>query len=848
MFGFLWSFAVPLPTFGIALPANIQRRFLSFVLKYFLGHLVKPGQLDDHKIDAQIGNGRVEIKDVELDATAINTLLVDLPVSLRDGSLGSVSVRVPWPNVLAAPFSVSLSGVALTLVLRRTPTSQSNVAPDVDLSTSVASLVAERFVHKDLSEDEGNALRQSIHLEAPLESSTVDVFSMPGSMDPFLESAVAASVEDAGGFSDEEGVGVLTAVAERLMARFTCSARDISITLVHEGHTAFHLGVAEFSYGDGVSESNVTKSISVRGFSVSTTVLDPLDQVSQSYSSISPVESPGRRHSGEDKRENMMQSIASLTDSIMFQSATSTVPRGSTSPTVSTHREPARTQQILSFSDEPISVTIATRAREQAPTVLPSAPNSRHRPPKFTITASVGYVACAMRPLDVASILRAITLVQPAPSTASTPTRPLPESKRFSPTFEGSGRIRGIVVALLLENMRSPTYTRSQLDAEITEFFKNPTQSLMTPHFRARIDLIESSLNASGDVRVNVNELSIFRMQGGLNASATPILISDPNLDSQYSINTNAPMFDIVDWTRSSAQAGPPKISAWRLRAIPGHKPKVHTSPSSTIQVEMVRNGSINVSVLPLHCFLDLKVLEDAVSFGYGIGSTASDILIGEPEPGVEDTTPPSTPQFVHSVAEDMEQTERKEIELFISCPLIRTQLRTPSPPGRQQRSGAIVIDLHAIEARIGSAPTHVSWGRLLVALSNVGDTKATTILSIGPPRAQNPAVKSFGGTTPTQRNLDPTEPEQSQIIIRTGTATTLEVQLPVLHVHLTKFSVDGLQYWVDDATQWAERAFDERRLDESRDTSLIGSRFFARSGSLGTVETVGKASKSQMI
>ncbi|KAG8750363.1 autophagy- protein 2 [Ceratobasidium sp. 428] len=187
-------------------------------------------------------------------------------------------------------------------------------------------------------------------------------------------------------------------------------------------------------------------------------------------------------------------------------------------------------------------------------------------------------------------------------------------------------------------------------------------------------------------------------------------------------------------------------------------------------------------------------------------------------------------------------------MELSISCPLIRAQLRTPSPPGKQQRSGAIVIDLHAIEAQIGSAPTNVSWGRLLVALSNVGDTKATTILSIGPPRAQNPAVKSFGGTTPTQRNLDPTESEKSQIIIRTGTATTLEVQLPVLHVHLTKFSVDGLQYWVDDATQWAERAFDERRLDESRDASLIGSRFFARSGSLGTVETVGKASKSQMI
>lgn len=127
-------------------------------------------------------------------------------------------------------------------------------------------------------------------------------------------------------------------------------------------------------------------------------------------------------------------------------------------------------------------------------------------------------------------------------------------------------------------------------------------------------------------------------------------------------------------------------------------------------------------------------------------------------------------------------------------------------------------------------------------------DTKATTILSMGPPRANSPHVKSFGGTTPTQRNPVSAESELSQVVIRTGTATTLDVQLPVLYVLLTKFGIDGFQLWADDATQWAERAFDERRLDQSRDASLIGSRFFARSGSLGTVETVGGASKSQTI
>jgi len=56
-----------LPTFDFSLPSAIQRRFLSFVLKKSLGHLLKPGQLDLHQIDSQIGSGVVQVRDLELD-------------------------------------------------------------------------------------------------------------------------------------------------------------------------------------------------------------------------------------------------------------------------------------------------------------------------------------------------------------------------------------------------------------------------------------------------------------------------------------------------------------------------------------------------------------------------------------------------------------------------------------------------------------------------------------------------------------------------------------------------------------------------------------------------------------
>lgn len=592
---------------------------------------------------------------------AINTLLVGLPVSLREGSLGNVAVKVPWPNVLAGSLSLSVSGVSLTLVLRRASPSPPTTTP-IDLSSSVASLVAETFVHKDLSEAENNALRQSIHPELPMaDPPEEDAFSMPGSMDPFLEGSLAASMEESGIVSDEEGVGVLTAVAERLMARFTCSARDISITLIHEGHASFHLGVSEFSYGDAVSDSNVTKVISVRGFSVSITPLEPIEPTA-SYSSISPAWSPGRQDSGDERQENMVQSITSLADSIMFQSAVSTVQPKPTSPSASTHQEPPSTRQILGLSDEPLAITIATRPREAVSSGVPPIATGRQRPPKFSVNATMGYLACALRPIDIGSILRALVLIKPPPSAADNHPSPRQDNKKGAPIFEGSGRIRGVVLALLLEDIRGPVCSRSQLEAEMVEFFKHPTHSLSTPHFRTKIDLIEPSFNAAGDLRVHVGEVSVFRMQGGPNPSATPMLIADPNLDSQYAINTNVPVFDIVDWTKPTSHAGPPKISAWRLRAIPGQKPKPSVGPTTAVRVEVDKGGNIDIVILPLHVFLDLKVLEDAISFGNGIGSIAPDFVSEENEYEVADSTPPTTPRYFRSVEHDMEQVETKVV------------------------------------------------------------------------------------------------------------------------------------------------------------------------------------------
>ena len=62
------SFPFTLPSLpSISLPANIQRRFLSYVLKRALGRFIRAGGLDVERIQTQMSEGWVEVEGLELD-------------------------------------------------------------------------------------------------------------------------------------------------------------------------------------------------------------------------------------------------------------------------------------------------------------------------------------------------------------------------------------------------------------------------------------------------------------------------------------------------------------------------------------------------------------------------------------------------------------------------------------------------------------------------------------------------------------------------------------------------------------------------------------------------------------
>lgn len=142
-----------------------------------------------------------------------------------------------------------------------------------------------------------------------------------------------------------------------------------------------------------------------------------------------------------------------------------------------------------------------------------------------------------------------------------------------------------------------------------------------------------------------------------------------------------------------------------------------------------------------------------------------------------------------------------------------------------------------------------VEFSRLVVACSMVGAATASSFVSIGALTDVEPENLEY---LPSQ-NSSPLQPriyviKPSPNPARAAPTFALSVDIPAVHVDISKPEFDALQYWVDDLSQLLERLSGASNNNsysfagDSRDTSLIGSRFFAKSrsgsGNLSTSTT----------
>ncbi|KAG8968948.1 autophagy- protein 2 [Tulasnella sp. 419] len=914
-----------LPSFAnLALPANIQRRFLSFLLKRTLGHLVKPGQLDINQIETQMGNGWVEIKDIELDQGSINELLKDLPLQLQEGSIGTITARIPLPNIFTAPFSLSLASLHLTFKLRKTRTAA--VVPAVNLAESVTS-VAESFVHDELSPRETRNLRDSILHAGESEIDEDDLRLPPGSIDPYLEDEIRnkAKVDDE---TEIEGASIFATLVARLLARFSFTATDTIITIVHEHVAEYTLKIPQIHFSTEDNPENTLseiRTVRVSGLTLTTTNPQQMHSSQQLYSASTPPDpfEPPTDHSSSDDEDptGMMQSAAS---SMMYHSAASIVPGSQPSSPIQ-QMSPVRGTQsphvetLISLSEPVVIRAISTRAStsespQQGPSTLPSSqapsPTPRgkeetRKPPRLSVSIEAGTIAIAIRSRHIQALSATGQLVA-SMSSPSTSQSDVSASQGQTESPEIHCRVRGIVAMIILDES-CPSHVPET-------FLTRPlSQPLETRHLRLQLEKIELSLvqaslnptNISANLRaqqshransqtrqlarVAVSEVVLFSVSpsaGEGNWFASPILIHDPNLPHQYTTDLQSfPTFEVDDWRRGSSINFRP--SQWRSRIPQTSRRRIPVvsdvnTPFLVIRKEMGSSTGVDIlecELEPIHIFLDLELVANLLPFIEA--STASvypddsdyelkDAIQDAAGEGVWENTPRAG--FVgREKVEGLREKSSSSTNIVVVCSMIRIQIRVPPPPlpridntlnGRAApRSGSMTIDLQTLRLVLGDPDSltqpkrhstrfatgatsgklegkilvQVEWKRVLLALAGVDEPRASGFISVSP--FETPSSDAMYGTSGPDIPLLPRilvrsiKPKKSNAAV--SQSSSVECQIPVVQVFLSKPAIDGIQLWADDCAQWAERTLGEPQRSPSgtatADTSLIGSQYFAQ-------------------
>ena len=215
---------------------------------------------------------------------------------------------MPWPNPLAN--GVELSVRSLNLIFHLHP----RVAKDVPLSpTNLADSIsdaAQLFAHEEITREESTEVYQAFQSSRTPRSNKGDDY-VPGGLD--------ASREDTEVHPDVDptGISMFASMFEYLLSQFTFSAKDISITVVHLGHSSFRFKVSEFQYGKptaGHGES--TRTIKISGVEIAHRDLGTLGSPLCSHSESGSLSSRREFNAASYQVDNMVSSSTAASPSL----------------------------------------------------------------------------------------------------------------------------------------------------------------------------------------------------------------------------------------------------------------------------------------------------------------------------------------------------------------------------------------------------------------------------------------------------------------------------------------------------------------------------------------------------
>ncbi|GAA5897992.1 Atg2p [Sporobolomyces salmoneus] len=399
-----------------------------------------------------------------------------------------------------------------------------------------------------------------------------------------------------------------------------------------------------------------------------------------------------------------------------------------------------------------------------------------------------------------------------------------------------------------------------------------PSVALKCPHLRLKLDEISTTLQ-NGRFDINVKDLTLCEVSDEGKGEkqgwkALPILVSDNGLTREGSCEIGG------DWTIDGAGL----TKDWRIKVpsigfVGGSRRKSshveeEEERTDAISISLRNDGKTDLQLSPLHLFVDLTILarlsplidtlacassEDGrdgaatPKFHDHRSSSSSRPLTPAPPPPLLsqayllDDLSPLPP---HHQASNREGPSSSSPAIQLYCPLLRIDVRCPAPKKlRVQkqnesliRSGIAVVEFEGFKvAKRGTGELLGSVKEARVGIRSIGRgsklSNFVTISSLSPSDPDS-VLPSLGFTSSTDETLTP----------------TLQASLPLIHVKIDKRTLDVLQLFADDLSQFLNNELPSSNMSEGSSTDgirekMIGSRYFGTKSFRGSAR-FGKGSE----
>ncbi|ETS60986.1 hypothetical protein PaG_04917 [Moesziomyces aphidis] len=611
---------------AFSLSANLQKRILSYLLKRTLGHFVDGGQLDPTQLDAGIGSGRIEIRDIELDAAALNQRLAHLPVSAASGRIAKILIQLPVPNFWSGELSVLVSGISIRLEpsLFEAPSSDSFAD---GLAASFASAASEILFEDAEAKDLEESIHQSISADTPADAHKAD---------------------------DDQPGTLIASYIEALLTRLKITVNDVDVALASDDvELSIRLQSANVHSSNTRSERTPEEPLNVEAeqsdvSSSSTTSLPSLFSETartlefhglevwlqdrrndgtgdERDSSSSSDTSPEDDSQGEGRLPtmDMDQSIASLQESSasLYQSA---IQEDTTPAGIADHADSKRsdlgdsteprhqinpTHRLFSMGQEPVIVTLKTiKERRQIQDAGASTRRTIQRLVRTTtsVDVQIGNVASILFIEHVGLLMilmrrlaRRYEQSNDLPASATDQVKPSRLSSRASSgrSIDFSCRISSLNIILGYDDAIKANGVTGSIDA----FWARPSRSHPDfGHLRLRCDGL--AVTFKGDVgspalpskppsvNVTVDDIGVFEhLSSSLFQHAPPeasrvlpILLLDPNLVRASDWDTAAGKHPRHDYARSTVEVFDWRYSVPQATAYQAVSSSSQDSPRAT--------------------------------------------------------------------------------------------------------------------------------------------------------------------------------------------------------------------------------------------------------------------------